>query len=122
MPSDGERGIVTTPMHEEHSQELSILLQRVLGTDEAPALSAEQVDELLSQKREITRYIHEDRERESADNKWYFAGILLFILIFSGLVLKQRPDLFSEVLSFLAGLFGGGLGGYGFASKKKVDM
>jgi hypothetical protein len=116
--NDEERGL-TTSVREENSQELSILLQKVLGADNTPDFTKEQVDELLSQKREITGYIHEDKKRYSSDNKLYFLGIFIFILLFSGLVLWKKPESFGEVLSFIAGLFGGGLGGYGLGSKKK---
>lgn len=100
------------------SQELSILMQRVLGTDNTPEFTKEQVDELLSQKREVSKYIHEDKIRESKDSKFYIVIILLFVFAFSSLILFKRPELFSEVLSFLAGLFGGAFGGYGWSQRK----
>jgi len=59
------------------------------------------------------------KKQESKDNKFFFSIILVFVLVFSSVVLWQKPDLFGEVLSFLTGVFGGGLGGYGFASRKK---
>lgn len=106
-------------VRQEVSQELSILLQKVLGADNTPNFTKEQVDELLSQKREITKFIHEDKKSESRDGKFYLIIILAFILLFSGLVLWKKPELFSEVLSFLTGALGGGLGGYGLASKNR---
>jgi hypothetical protein len=95
-----------------------ILMQKVLGSDNSPDFTKEQVDELLSQKREITGYIHEDKKSDSWDNKFYLVAILIFVLLFSCLVLWKKPEFFSEVLSFLTGVFGGGLGGYGWANKK----
>ena len=112
-------GIVQAAPHEENSQELSILLHKVLGATNTPNFTKEQIDELLSQKREITGYVHADKKQEAWDSKFYLTVIFLFVLVFSGLVLWKKPDSFGEVLSFLAGLFGGGLGGYGLASKKK---
>ena len=103
----------------ENTQELSVLLSKALGTDNTPEFTKEQVDELLSQKSKITDYIHEDRKQESWDNKFYLVIVVVFILLFSGLVLWKNPALFNEVLYFLAGLFGGGLGGYGLANKRK---
>ena len=47
-------GIVQTAPHEENSQELSILLHKVLGATNTPNFTKEQIDELLSQKRERT--------------------------------------------------------------------
>lgn len=121
MPDHEEkREISAKPVvHEENSHELSILLQKVLGADNNPNFTKEQVDELLSQKRETTGYIHKDKIRDSWDSKFYLITILTFILIFSSLILYKKPDLFNEVLSFLAGIFGGGLGGYGLALNKK---
>lgn len=118
MPEETE---VTRPLsvREENSHEISLLMQRVLGQDNTPDFTPEQIDELLSQKREITGFIHEDKKRDSWDGKFYLVIILCFILAFSALVLSKEPDLFGEVLSFLAGLFGGGLGGYGLATRKK---
>lgn len=101
------------------SQQLSVLMQRVIGLDNTSNFTPQQVDEVLAQRREISGYIHKDRVRDSWDSKFYLVAILIFVLIFSGSVLYLKPDLFAEVLSFLAGIFGGGLGGYGFAKAKK---
>lgn len=103
----------------ETTHELSILMQRVLGTDNSPDFTSEQVDELLSQKRQVNEFVHEDKKRDSADAKFYMVVILVFILLFTALILWRRPDYFGEVLSFLAGLFGGSLGGYGWSSRHK---
>lgn len=99
-------------------QTLSVLLQKVIGQDSSPDLTKEQVDEVLSQQRQVKEYIHEDRKRESYDSKFYLITILAFILIFSGIVLWKYPDAFSEVLSLLVGLFGGAFGGYGLGTKQ----
>jgi hypothetical protein len=120
MSNEEKKGVMTTPhTKEENTQEMSILMQKVLGTDRTPDFTKEQVDELLSQKREITGYIHDDKKRDSWDSKFYLVILLTFVLLFSCLVLWKKPDLFNEVLSFLTGAFGGGLGGYGLGSKKK---
>lgn len=109
------------PQNSGTSQEhtLSILMQKVLGQDNTPNLTEKQVDELLSQRREITSYIHEDKKRESRDSKFGLVTILVFILLFSGLVLWKYPGSFSEVLSLLIGLFGGAFGGYGYGKKQQ---
>lgn len=99
-------------------QTLSILLQKAMGQDTSPDLTKEQVDEVLSQQRQVKEYIHRDRERESFDSKFYLISILVFILIFAGAVLWKYPDFFPEVLSLLIGLFGGAFGGYGFGKKQ----
>ena len=118
LDNNGKKEITPKSLiREENSQEMSILLQKIFGSDNTPNFTKEQVDELLAQKREVTGYIHKDKIQESKDNKFYFVAIILFILIFSGGVLWKHPDLFNMVLGFLAGLFGGSLGGYGFASK-----
>lgn len=119
MPEDKQKEIIPHPVIREDSHELSFLLQRVLGADNTPNFTEKQVDELLAQKREIAGFIHNDKKRESDDERFYLMVTLLFVVLFSGLVLWREPDLFKEVLTFLAGLFGGGLGGYGLASRKK---
>ncbi len=103
---------------EENSQEMSILLQKVLGTESVPEFTREQVDEVLSQKREVTNFIHEDKKRESKNNRFYLGFILVFILLFAGMVLFKDPEYFDIVLGFLAGIFGGGIGGYGLGLRK----
>lgn len=92
---------------EETSQQLSILLQKVIGSDTAPNFTEEQTNEILSQRRKITEYVHEDRKRESYDSKFYLVSIALFVLLFSALVLNYYPEVFPEVLSLVVGLFGG---------------
>ena len=115
---DGEHRIVRSDAHEEHSQEVIIFMRRILGVPDASYYTKEQVDELLSQKRQIAGYIHDRQRSESYDNKFYVVIVLAFIFGFSALILWRRPDYFPELLSFLAGLFGGGLGGYGLARIK----
>ncbi len=121
MPEENKRevSVKSQVSREEKSQELNILLQKMFGSDKTPDLTKEQIDELLSQKREITRYIHEDKKQDSWDSKFYLVVVLLFTLALSGLVLWKKPDLLNEVLSFLGGLFGGGFAGYGVGSRKR---
>lgn len=102
---------------DEVSQQFNVLLQKMIG-ENSPNFTKEQVDEILSQRREIAGYIHKDRKTESYDGKFYLIVIISFILIFSGLVLWAKPDIFSQVLSLIVGLFGGGIGGYGFGKSK----
>jgi len=92
---------------------LQMLLQKVVGGNTFTP-TERQVDEVLSQRRQVIGYIHDDKKTDSYDSKFYLVVVLIFILVFSGLVLWFKSDLFPEVLSFLAGLFGGGIGGYGF--------
>ena len=101
------------------TQQLSVLVQRAMGLENAPKFTESQIDEVLSQRRQVFDHIHSDNQRDSWDSKFYLIVILVFILIFAGAVLNWKPDLFSQVLSFLAGIFGGGLGGYGYALKNK---
>lgn len=117
MPN--EEVAVTAPRsREENSQEMSILMQKVLGSDNTPDFTEEQVDELLSQKRETTGYIHADKQRESYDNKFYIIVVCIFIFAFSALVLKFYAEVFPQVLSLAVGLFGGGAGGYALGKSK----
>lgn len=119
--SDSNAIVVNEPTEQaqETQQEISILLQKIMGQDNVPSLSDAQISELLAQRREIANYIHEDKKRESYDAKFLFVGVLTFVLIFSALVLWKKPDVFSEVLSLIVGLLGGGAGGYTFGKWSK---
>jgi cytochrome c1 len=94
-----------------------MLLQKMVGGNNFTP-TEKQVDEILAQKSKIIDYVHRDKQRSSYDSKFYLIVVLIFVLIFSGLVIYFKPDLFSQVLSFLTGIFGGGLGGYGFGKLK----
>jgi hypothetical protein len=96
-----------------------LLFQSVPGVDGVHFFTKEQIDELLSQKREVYGFIYKNQKQYSWDSKFYLVIMLAFILSFSGLVIWKKPDLFGEVLSFLTGAFGGGLGGYGLAFVRK---
>jgi len=105
---------------EETTHQLSVLLQKVIGMDDGQDLTKEQKDELLSQRRQISEYIHEDKKRSSFDNRFHLIAALVFVLLFSGLVLWQKPDVFEQVLALVVGLFGGGAGGYALG-RRSVD-
>lgn len=113
-----EEVIPSVPQKKNQTEkELTFLLQKAIGGD-TPNLSETQVDEVLAQRKEIAGFVHEDRKRESFDTKFILIGILIFVLLFSCLVLWKKPDVFSEVLSLIVGLFGGGAGGYGLGKSK----
>src|ERR1700722_215113 len=109
------------PMHREVASEtetsLQILLQKIVGGNTFTP-TEKQVDEILAQRAKVIDYVHEDKKIASADSRFYLKMVLVFVLIFAALVLWLDKDIFSQVLSFLAGLFGGGLGGYGFGKLK----
>ena len=91
----------------------------MFGSDSTPELTEEQTDEILAQRREISRYIHEDKKRASYDGKFYLLAMLLFIMLFSLVVLRYKPEVFSEVLSLVLGALGGGIGGYGIGKSRQ---
>jgi hypothetical protein len=93
-------------------QQLSVLLQKVIGSGEQDSLTEEQKTELLAQRRQISEYIHEDKRRASSDERFRLVSLMLFVFLFSGLVLLFKPDSFEQVLALVIGLFGGGAGGY----------
>ena len=93
-------------------------MQKIIGAENSPNFTKEQIDELLSQRREIATYIHADRKSDSFDSKFYLVAILIFVILFSLLVLWLKPDMFLEVLSFLVGLLGGGGVGYGLRAAR----
>ena len=103
---------------DETSQQFSVLFQKIMGLENTPNFTKEQIDELLSQRRQIAAYIHEDRKTDSYDTKFYLVAIIAFILFFSGLVLRMKPEIFSEVLSLIVGLLGGGAAGFGIGKIK----
>jgi hypothetical protein len=94
-------------------------MQRAMGHENVPKLTESQVDEVLAQRRQVMDYIHDDNTRDSYDAKFYLVVVLIFITVFSLIVIYWKPELFSQVLSFLAGIFGGGLGGVRLSAERK---
>lgn len=99
--------------------QLTLLLQKIIGQDSTPDLTSEQIDKIIDQRSTIASYVHADKKRDSFDYKFVLIVILLFILLFSALVLWKYPDTFPQVLSLIIGLLGGGAGGYGLGTKSK---
>ena len=97
----------------------NIIKRQALSLDFSPRYTTGQVDEMMSQSRLVIQNLHDENKQKSWDSKFTFSLTLMFIFGFSALVLIIKPDLFDQVLSFLAGAFGGGLGGYGLALKEK---
>lgn len=120
MPPNALTPNVVTPntQSEETSQQLSILLQKITGAENTQVFTEEQTNEILSQRRKITEYVHEDRKRDSYDGKFYLVVVVLFVFAFSALVLHLYPEVFSQVLGLVIGLFGGGAGGYAIGKSK----
>ena len=119
-PVETPQGVTVVPnqSNTETTQTMNLLLQKMVG-DNTPNLTEIQVNELLLQRKHFAGLMHEDKKRESKDSRFYLVVVLLFILLFSGLVIWVKPDLFTQVLSLIAGLFGGGLGGYGLGIKTR---
>ncbi|MDP3764402.1 MAG: hypothetical protein Q8Q95_02155 [bacterium] len=97
----------------EKESSMQILLQKVLG-DGSFSPNEKQVDEILSQRREISGYIHKDRKRDSSDNKFYFFCALLACIAIIVLVLFFAKEFLTQVLSLIIGAFGG----YGFGKSQ----
>ena len=80
---------------EEESHELSVLLQKVIGVDSGAELTPEQRDEILSQRRQITEFIHEDKQQDSYDKKFYLVVIICLFYSF-------QPSFYGkDLMSFL---------------------
>lgn len=98
-------------------QELKMMFQRIFDSNDGFDLTERQIDEALSQRREVNSYIHKERmqkhtrfEMSSKYQIYYF----LAILVFSGIVMFYKPEYFTEVLYALFGF----LGGYGLGRHK----
>ena len=77
--------IVTTPIENpiRTEQEVSLLLQKIIGQDNTPPLNETQVSEVLAQRRQIADFVHQDRKRESYDSKFILLAVLnLYFYIF----------------------------------------
>ena len=59
-----------------------------------------------------------EENQASYDGKFYLVVVCVFIIVFSALVLKYYPEVFSQVLSLIIGLFGGGAVGYAIGKGK----
>src|SRR5687768_2176477 len=99
---EAQTGTPTGGVETNHT--LTLLAQKVLGTDNTPPMTSEQMDKLIDQRGKIIDYVHKDKKRDSFDAKFYLIAVLVFIVIFAGLVMWKLPEYFGEVLSFLAGL------------------
>ncbi|MDQ5953199.1 MAG: hypothetical protein QG551_427 [Patescibacteria group bacterium] len=98
----------------ERSDNMSMLLQKVIGTDSFNP-TEQQVDEVLSQRRQVLSYVHEDRKQESTDKKFYFTLTLVATTVIILLVLFFAKEYLTQVLSLIIG----GLGGYGIGKTQK---
>lgn len=103
---------------------LAMMIQKVMGED-AYVPTAQQVDEILSQKRQVNEFIRDDRKDDhekfkisSKTGLHYFYGSLVFVVLIAGLVLWKKPEYFTEVLSALLGF----AGGYGVGQWRKVTQ
>jgi hypothetical protein len=121
-PNDDKSSITRSSDKDVHDSDtpfehrLTMLFQKIAGND--GLMTEAHVDEYLSQRREVHKYIHEEQMQEherfkisSQDHRFYFAIATAFVVLIAGAVLFFQPDLFSEVLFALLGFLGGfGLG------------
>ena len=112
MPDDG--GIETSSRVGDKEPSFSLLLQQVIGKDSLP-ITEKQVDEVLSQRRQIHELMHKDKQRESLDKRFYFFATLLASLIVIILVLFFAKQFLTQVLSLIIG----GIGGYGLGRSQR---
>ena len=118
MSSDSESETSVTPhqgktVHHEEEHQLQVLLQKVIGEDNLN-LSERQIDEILAQRKEVNKYIYDermqrhDRFKISEKNKLhYFYGSSVLVVLIAGAVLVYHPEYFKEVLALLFGFAGG---------------
>lgn len=85
----------------------------------------QQVDEILSQKRQVNEFIRDDRRDDhekfkisSKTDLHYFYGSLVFVVLIAVLVLWKKPEYFTEVLSALLEF----AGGYGVGQWRKATQ
>lgn len=98
----------------EKESTLSILMQKVLGEGSITP-TEKQVDEILSQRRQVHDMVHKDGIRESGDKRYYFTMIMIASFAVITLVLFFAREFLTQVLSLIIG----GLGGYGIGKNNQ---
>ena len=112
MPDDG--GIEPAARSGDKEPSFSQLLQRVIGKDSLD-ITEKQVDEVLAQQRQIHEFVHQDKQRESWDKRFYFFVTLVASLIVIILVLFFAKQFLTQGLSLIVG----GIGGYGLGRSQR---
>jgi len=108
-------------MVETKRENMEMLLAGLSGSDNLPKLTTEQVDRVLSDRSKLYDYIHADKKDDFELSKidkrnnlhYLYVGVGAVILL-SLLVLKFKPEYFSQLLQAIVTTLGGSLGGYGF--------
>lgn len=90
----------------EKETSFSVMLQKVLG-ENSFSPTEKQVDEILSQRRKVYDYIHDDKKTDSYDKKFYFIGALIGSLVVTILVLFFAKEFLTQIISLIIGAFGG---------------
>lgn len=108
------------------SESLKQVMMMASNLDEnSLPLNENHITEILSQRREITGYIHEDRKRdfekfkhESWDKKFFYAiGVFVWLIVFVFSMMFYKE----QVITILAAT-ATFLGGYGLGSKSKQEL
>jgi len=103
---------VGSPKVKKTQEEMSLLLQRIVGDD--ISLTEKQIDEVLSQRTKVHEFIHKERMqrhdrflRTSSDRKFYFLWAIGLSAVFGLLILFFKEQYFSEFISAVLGFLGG---------------
>lgn len=118
----------TAPV-ETRQENLQMLLAGLADNDNIPKLTTEQVTKIIDQRSKVQEFVHEDKknafELEKIDRKnrlhYLYTGAVAIILL-CGIVLKYKPEYFSQLLQAIVTTLGGyGIGKYQGAKKDSSD-
>lgn len=93
-------------------EKLSLLFEKIVGSDFN--LNENQIDSIIEERRQVHKYIYEERMQKhdrfkmlTKERRLYFLVTIGFILILGGFILFRAPELFEKFLMIGVGIFGG---------------
>lgn|SRR3989338_2105422 len=93
-------------------EKLSLLFEKIVGSDFN--LNENQIDSIIEERKQVHKYIHEERMQKhdrfkmlTKERRLYFLVTIGFILILGGFILFRAPELFEKFLMIGVGIFGG---------------
>ncbi|MBI2473361.1 hypothetical protein HYV70_02300 [Candidatus Uhrbacteria bacterium] len=112
---------------ETRREDLQMLLTQLSETSHSPKLTTDQVTKLIDQRSRVQEYIREDKKeffelaKIDRTNKLHFLYVgAVAIIILCWIVLKYKPEYFSQLLQAIVTTLGGyGIGRY--QGKKEIQ-
>lgn len=100
-------------------------MMRIFGEQDTYKPTKSQVDKMLSLQEKGMDYTHKERTMWQPRQVAELVSFILLLIFVTGLIwliLDKAPQYTGEVISVVIGLVGGGLGGYGYGSKKNKSQ